>query len=70
MCMGTKSPLLFEDTYVVHLPWWRFQVAATGYAPSDWVELDVPHYIHQARRVGPGKAKLVVPVSLQKRPVA
>jgi hypothetical protein len=65
MCFGTSG--LFTDTFVVHLPWWRFRVVADGYEPGEWTELDVPEYIRQARRAGPGKAKLVVPVTLHKR---
>jgi hypothetical protein len=57
----------FTDTFVVHLPYWRFRVVADGYEPGEWTELDVPQYIRQARRAGPRKAKLVVPVSLHKR---
>jgi hypothetical protein len=67
MCFGTRSGLGFTDTFVVHLPWWRFRAVAEGYEPCDWVELDVPKYIRQARRAGPGRAKLIVPVSLHKR---
>jgi hypothetical protein len=66
MCFGTRSGLGFTDTFVVHLPYWRFRVVAGGYESGEWTELDVPQYIRQARRAGPGKAKLVVPVSLHK----
>jgi hypothetical protein len=66
MCFGTRSGLGFTDTYVVHLPWWRFRVTAAGYEPSDWVYLDVPEYVRQVQRAGPRRAKLVVPVSLRK----
>jgi hypothetical protein len=65
MCFGTSG--FFTDTFVVHLPWWRFQGLADGYEPGGWTELDVPEYIRQARRAGPGKAKLVVAVTLHKR---
>jgi hypothetical protein len=67
MCFGTRSGLRFTDTFVVHLPWWRFRVVADGYEPSEWTELDEPEYIRQARRVSPGKAKLVVPIELHKK---
>jgi hypothetical protein len=67
MCFGTQSGLRFTNTYVVHLPWWRFRVVAEGYESGEWTELDVPEHIRQARQAGPGKAKLVVPVTLQKR---
>src|SRR5262245_23622374 len=39
MCFGDQSGLRFTDTFVVHLPWWRFRVSAAGYQPSEWVEL-------------------------------
>jgi hypothetical protein len=67
MCFGTQSGLRFTNTFVVHLPWWRFRVVADGYEPGEWKYLDVPEYVRQTRRNGPGKAKLVVPMSLQKR---
>lgn len=67
MCFGTRSGLGFTDTFVVHLPWWRFRAVADGYEPGEWIDLDVQEYIRQARRAGPGKAKLVVPVTMHKR---
>ena len=67
MCFGTRSGLGFTDTFVVHLPYWRFRVFADGHEPVEWTELDVPEYIRRARRAGPGKAELVVPLSLHKR---
>lgn len=66
MCFGTQSGLRFTDTFVVHLPWWQFRVVADGYEPRERTELDGPEYVRQVRRAGPGKAKLVVPVSLHK----
>jgi hypothetical protein len=66
MCFGTQSGLRFTDTFAVHLPWWRFRVVAPGFTPSTWANLDEPRYIQQARRVGPKKARLIVPLSLQK----
>ena len=67
MCFGTGSGLGFTDTFAVHLPYWRFRVIADGYKSGEWTELDVPRYIRKARRAGPRKAKLVVPVALPKR---
>jgi hypothetical protein len=64
MCFGTRSGLGFTDTFGVHLPDWRFRVVAPGYESGKWTELVVPQYSRQARWAGPGKAKLVVPVSL------
>jgi hypothetical protein len=66
MCFGTLCGLRFTSTYVVHLPWWQLRVAAAGYERSDWAFLDVSKYVLQVQRVGPGRAKLVVPVSLHK----
>jgi hypothetical protein len=69
MCCGTRSGLGFTDTFSVHLPWWQFRVSATGFESSEWVYLlDVVRDRQRADRIGPGKAKLVVPVSLQKKP--
>lgn len=70
MCIGSRSGLGISDTFVVHLPWWRFRVVAKGYAATDWADLDVPQYIRQAMRAAPGRAKLVIPVSLQAAPGA
>jgi hypothetical protein len=64
---GTQSGLWFTNTFVVHLPWWRFRVVAEGYEPGEWTVLDVPEHIRQARRAGPRRAKLVVPIALHKR---
>jgi hypothetical protein len=64
MCFGTQSGLRFTDTYVVHLPCWLFRVTAPNYEPSDWVDLDVWENVSRVQRVGPGRAKLVVPASL------
>jgi hypothetical protein len=69
MCHGAQSRLGFTDTFVVYLPWWRFRVCADGYSPSEWVNLDVPEYKRLARRTGPGKAEVVLRVSLQKSPI-
>lgn len=67
MCFGTQSGLGFTNTFVVHLPWWRFRVVADGFKSGEWIDLDVPEYIRQVQRTGPGKTVLVVPVSLLKR---
>jgi hypothetical protein len=68
MCFGTQSGLLFTDTFAVHLPGWRLRVSADGYQPSAWSDLDELEYRRQAHLAGPGKAKLVVPVSLPRSP--
>ena len=67
MCFGTQSGLRFTNTFVVHLPWWRYRVVADGYDPTEWADLDVLELRRQVRRAGPGKSNLVVPVSLHKR---
>jgi hypothetical protein len=66
MCFGTQSGLRFTNTFVVHLPWWRYRVVAEGFDPTEWDNLDVLEQRRQVRRAGPGRAKLVVPVSLHK----
>jgi hypothetical protein len=67
MCFGTQSGLRFTNTFVVHLPWWRYRVVAGGYHPTEWADLDVLELRRLVRRAGPGKAELVVPATLQKR---
>jgi hypothetical protein len=64
MCFGTQSGLRFTDTFVVHLPYWWYRVVAEGYNSPERADLDVLELRRQVRRAGPGKAKLVVPVSL------
>lgn len=66
MCFGTGSGLGVTDTFAVHLPFWIFRVTAPGHESSQWIDLDVPAYGRQVRRVCPGQAKVVVPVSLAK----
>lgn len=67
ICFGTQSGLRFTNTYVVHLPWWRYRVVAEGYTSTAWDELDVLELRRQVRRAGPAKANLAVPVSLHKK---
>jgi hypothetical protein len=67
MCFGTRSGLRFTDTFVVHLPFWRYRVVAEGYTPTELAELDVLEQRRLVRRAGPGKSELSVPTSLQKR---
>ncbi len=62
-CTGERSGLGFTDTFYVSPPWWRFRVKAEGFEPRGWTDL-VPAYQRQGRRVRPGKALLVVPVSM------
>jgi hypothetical protein len=62
---GVQSRLRFTDSWVVRLPSWRLQVIAVGYDPSEWICLWEEKYYKQARRLGPGQAKLVVPISLR-----
>jgi hypothetical protein len=63
MCFGTRSGLGFTDTFAVHLPKWRYRVVADGFETIEWVYLDGP-----VRPAGPGKAKLGVPVTLNRKP--
>jgi hypothetical protein len=64
-CFGTQSALLFTDTFVVYLPCWRYRVSASGYEPSEWLELD-RQLQYQARRVGGRKSRLIIPVMLRR----
>jgi hypothetical protein len=57
ICFGSRSGLGFTDTFVVHLPYWRYQVIADGYAPREWVSLNVPERVDEVRRIDPRKAK-------------
>jgi hypothetical protein len=64
MCFGRDG--LLRHTFAVHLPWWQFRVSAPGYEPTEPVDLDVLEFRRAARPVGPGRSKLVVPVSLHR----
>ena len=64
MCFGQDS--LFKHSFAVHLPFWLFRVSAPGYEPTDLANLDVLEYRRAAKRVSPGRSKLVVPVALHK----
>jgi hypothetical protein len=66
MCFGTSSGLHFTNSIAVHLPFWSYRVVAEGYQPSEWAYLDVLEQRRQVQRAGPGRAMLVVPVSLHK----
>ncbi|MEX0717148.1 MAG: hypothetical protein WD066_11190 [Planctomycetaceae bacterium] len=56
------------DTYQVSLPGWRFRAIAEGFEPSDWVFLGhSPEHHHGVRRIAPGRAKLVLPVTVRRR---
>lgn len=63
MCFGSESA--FEDTFAVHLPWWRFHVTAVGYMDTAPQYLDVPKIRRQVQR-GKPSATLEVPISLRK----
>jgi len=64
MCFGTRG--LITDTFVVHLPFWWFRVSAPGYEPTALTYIDEPEDRRVAKRDGPGRAKLIVPVSLRR----
>jgi hypothetical protein len=62
MCFGSRS--LFENTWFIHLPWWRFHVTADGYEPMAATNLNRPEYMQLAERGYP-TAHLTVPVWLR-----
>jgi hypothetical protein len=64
MCSGTRGWNI--DTYVVHLPWWLYQVRADSYSPTEWTQLDVPENVRQVKRGKPA-AKLVVRIKLERK---
>ncbi|QJW96933.1 hypothetical protein [Frigoriglobus tundricola] len=66
MCFGQDG--LFTHTYAVHLPWWRFRISAKGFQTFGPTNLDDIEYRRAVRRNGPGKSRLVVPVSLHRNP--
>lgn len=66
MSFGTQSGLRYTDTYIVHLPEWRFRTTADGYEPGEWEFLDAPEHVRRVHRVGPGRAALTMPVALRK----
>jgi hypothetical protein len=68
MCFGKRSGLGFTDTFAVHRPWWLVRVSAEGYQRSEWLEVNSSEYARQVRRIGPGKAKVTIPVALRKNP--
>ena len=63
-CSGEKSGLRLTDTYDVYMPWWQFQVTAPDYHASECYFLASREFNKQVQRLGPGKAKLVVPIQL------
>ena len=66
---GKSSGLGFSSTFAAYMPAWLLQVVADGYEPSQMVQLDEfggeSHL--KAERTGPGKLKVLVPVSLHKK---
>jgi hypothetical protein len=67
MSFGTRSKLGFTDTFAVHLPDWDVRIMAAGFEPTPRDFWDAEALRLQVRRVGPGRAKLVVPMSLSRR---
>jgi hypothetical protein len=63
-CMSYGTSGWNIDTYFVHLPWWRYQVKAEGYSPTDWRGLDVPENMSRVKRGHP--ATLIVETTLRK----
>jgi hypothetical protein len=67
MCHGDRSGLGFTNSFAIHTPWWRFRAVAAGYETPEWAWLDSIDHSRQLQRLGPGRTKLVVPISLTKR---
>ena len=63
MCFGSRSA--FENTFVVHLPWWWFRATATGYSDFEPEYLDLPANIQRVQR-GKTFATISVPIQLRK----
>lgn len=63
MCFGSRSA--FENTFVVHLPYWWFHATATGYSDSKSEYLDLPIHIQRVQR-GKPNATLSIPISLKR----
>jgi hypothetical protein len=66
MSFGKRSGFGFTDTFAVHLPWWTYGASAPGYEPSELAYVDVPENWSRSRRMGPGLAKVVVPVTVHR----
>jgi hypothetical protein len=65
-CGGEFSNLGFTDTRGVHFPAWLVAANAPGYLAADPICLyDIPGR-KKVEHTGPGKDKLVVPISLSK----
>lgn len=64
MCFGTSGWNI--DTFVVHLPWWFYQVSADGYSVAAWTELDIPANVRKVQRGSPA-ARLVMSIKLDKK---
>jgi hypothetical protein len=67
-CSGARSALGFTDSFAVHLPWWQFRVSAPGFESSAWMDLAIGDIRRRTHRIGPGRARVVVPVTLRRRP--
>ncbi|MBA4032640.1 MAG: hypothetical protein C0478_17370 [Planctomyces sp.] len=63
-CLSFGSRSLFENTWFIHLPWWRFHVTAEGYEPMAAANFNQPEYMQLAERGYP-TAHLTVPVRLR-----
>ncbi len=64
-CLTFGSRSLWENTWFIHLPSWRFHVTADGYEPLAATNLDQPEYMKLAERGYP-TAYLTVPVKLRR----
>jgi hypothetical protein len=64
-CLTFGSRSLWENTWFIHLPWWRFHANTDGYEPLAPTNLDQPQYMQLAERGYP-TAQLTVPVKLRR----
>ena len=69
-CIGSVSRLRFTDTCIVYVPMWRVRALATGYEPSEWVDV-YEEYRGKVQRVDSDQNRLSIWLPLRKaaRPV-
>jgi hypothetical protein len=67
MCSGNLGR--GRDSYGTHVPRWLFEVSAPGYHTNQTIDLDIySRSVKRGELAGGIPARLVVPVSLKKRP--
>ena len=64
-CVGKRSGLGWTDTFVVYPQLCRVRASAPKYTSGDWANLWEEPHRNETRRDGPGRSKLVIPVTLQ-----